>query len=128
MCRNSYFHIVNNDYTHWEVYTIAGSSNPTINSQGNRYLAPVNHFAKEVTRRVVIGSKIWRHWNWRSEGDLMLNGAYYTPIGRGAVANYARDMLLRSLVRLAKVLSRGTLLLRSSVRGKGKLLLRSSVT
>ncbi|KAL2540725.1 putative pectate lyase 8 [Abeliophyllum distichum] len=89
-CRHGYFHVVNNDYTHWEMYAIGGSANPTINSQGNRYLAPVNPFAKEVTKRVVTGDKIWRHWNWRSEGDLMLNGAYFTPSGRGAAANYAR--------------------------------------
>jgi hypothetical protein len=39
---------VNNDYTHWEMYAIGGSANPTINSQGNRYNAPANPFAKEV--------------------------------------------------------------------------------
>lgn len=47
-CRHGYFHVVNNDYTHWEMYAIGGSASPTINSQGNRYLAPVNPFAKEV--------------------------------------------------------------------------------
>ncbi|KAF4386975.1 hypothetical protein G4B88_024547, partial [Cannabis sativa] len=52
MPRHGYFHVVNNDYTHWEMYAIGGSANPTINSQGNRYLAPVNPFAKEVTKRV----------------------------------------------------------------------------
>lgn len=30
------------------MYAIGGSAEPTINSQGNRYLAPVNPFAKEV--------------------------------------------------------------------------------
>lgn len=30
------------------MYAIGGSADPTINSQGNRYLAPVNPFAKEV--------------------------------------------------------------------------------
>lgn len=40
--------MVNNDYTHWEMYAIGGSAAPTINSQGNRYLAPTNAFAKEV--------------------------------------------------------------------------------
>lgn len=40
--------MVNNDYTHWEMYAIGGSAEPTINSQGNRYLAPTNPFAKEV--------------------------------------------------------------------------------
>ncbi|KAL0370440.1 UNVERIFIED_CONTAM: putative pectate lyase 8 [Sesamum angustifolium] len=90
-CRHGYFHVVNNDYTSWEMYAIGGSANPTINSQGNRYLAPTNPFAKEVTKRVVNPSdSIWRHWNWRSEGDLMLNGAYFTPSGRGAGASYAR--------------------------------------
>ena len=30
------------------MYAIGGSASPTINSQGNRYLAPRNRFAKEV--------------------------------------------------------------------------------
>lgn len=47
-CRHGYFHVVNNDYTHWEMYAIGGSANPTINSQGNRFTAPANPFAKEV--------------------------------------------------------------------------------
>ncbi|XP_058088228.1 putative pectate lyase 14 isoform X2 [Magnolia sinica] len=47
-CRHGYFHVVNNDYTHWEMYAIGGSANPTINSQGNKYLAPMNRFAKEA--------------------------------------------------------------------------------
>ena len=48
-CRHGYFHVVNNDYTHWEMYTIGGSANPTINSQGNRFLAPDDRSAKEVS-------------------------------------------------------------------------------
>ncbi|XP_059660235.1 probable pectate lyase 8 [Cornus florida] len=89
-CRHGYFHVVNNDYTHWEMYAIGGSADPTINSQGNRYLAPVNPFAKEVTKRVELDNGGWKHWNWRSEGDMMLNGAYFTPSGAGAAASYAR--------------------------------------
>ncbi|XP_076934930.1 putative pectate lyase 8 [Bidens hawaiensis] len=88
-CRHGYFHVVNNDYTHWEMYAIGGSADPTINSQGNRYLAPVNPNAKEVTHRVITSGR-WRHWNWRSEGDLMLNGAFFTPSGTGTGASYAR--------------------------------------
>lgn len=53
-CRHGYFHVVNNDYTHWEMYAIGGSADPTINSQGNRYLAPANPFAKEVIIKVHI--------------------------------------------------------------------------
>ncbi|XP_009799817.1 putative pectate lyase 8 [Nicotiana tabacum] len=89
-CRHGYFHVVNNDYTHWEMYAIGGSADPTINSQGNRYLAPVNPFAKEVTKRVEPWEGSWKHWNWRSEGDLMLNGAYFTASGRAAPRSYAR--------------------------------------
>jgi len=47
-CRHGYLHEVNNDYTHWEMYAIGGSANPTINSQCNRFAAPANPFAKEV--------------------------------------------------------------------------------
>ncbi|KAJ6401587.1 hypothetical protein OIU84_016896 [Salix udensis] len=89
-CRHGYFHVVNNDYTHWEMYAIGGSADPTINSQGNRFLAPANAFAKEVTKRVGTAGGVWRRWNWRSEGDLLLNGAYFTVSGAGAAASYAR--------------------------------------
>ncbi|KAI3884923.1 hypothetical protein MKX03_037859 [Papaver bracteatum] len=89
-CRHGYFHVVNNDYTHWEMYAIGGSADPTINSQGNRFMAPGNPFAKEVTKRVEPDSGRWKHWNWRSEGDLLLNGAFFTPSGKGASGSYAR--------------------------------------
>ncbi|XP_074274676.1 putative pectate lyase 8 [Silene latifolia] len=89
-CRHGYFHVVNNDYTHWEMYAIGGSAEPTINSQGNRYLAPANTHAKEVTKRVDNNEGRWKHWNWRSSGDLLLNGAYFTASGSEAGASYAR--------------------------------------
>ncbi|KAF3328136.1 putative pectate lyase 8 [Carex littledalei] len=89
-CRHGYFHVVNNDYTHWEMYAIGGSAGPTINSQGNRYLAPSNPFAKEVTKRVDSDSSVWKRWNWRSEGDLFQNGAFFTPSGTGSSSSYAR--------------------------------------
>ena len=47
-CRRGYIHVVNNDFTRWEMYAIGGSGSPTINSQGNRYTAPSNRNAKEV--------------------------------------------------------------------------------
>lgn len=46
-CRFGYFHVVNNDYTHWKMYAIGGSSHPTIISQGNRFVAD-HPFAKQV--------------------------------------------------------------------------------
>ncbi|KAL1832355.1 hypothetical protein ACET3Z_002006 [Daucus carota] len=89
-CRHGYFHVVNNDYTHWEMYAIGGSANPTINSQGNRFLAPNNGYAKQVTKRVNTNADQWKGWNWRSEGDLFLNEAYFVPSGSRASASYAR--------------------------------------
>lgn len=54
-CRWGYIHVVNNDYTHWNMYAIGGSQHPTIISQGNRYVAPPeNPFAKEVCNRTYI--------------------------------------------------------------------------
>lgn len=82
-CRRGYFHIVNNDYTAWEMYAIGGSASPTINSQGNRYIAPANPNAKEVTKRVDTAEGQWNGWNWRTEGDMMVNGAFFVPSGEG---------------------------------------------
>ncbi|KAK9117401.1 hypothetical protein Sjap_016348 [Stephania japonica] len=90
MCRHGYFHVVNNDYTHWEMYAIGGSAAPTINSQGNRFLAPNNDNSKEVTKHEDAPMSEWKNWNWRSEGDLLLNGAFFTPSGAGASSSYAR--------------------------------------
>ena len=82
---------MNNDYTHWEMYAIGGSASPTINSQGNRFLAPDERFKKEVTKHEDAPESEWRHWNWRSDGDLMLNGAYFRQSGAGASSSsYAR--------------------------------------
>ncbi|MBA0776204.1 hypothetical protein Gotri_011229 [Gossypium trilobum] len=48
-CRFGFIHVVNNDYNHWFLYAIGGTSNPTIISQGNRYSAPGTFGAKDVT-------------------------------------------------------------------------------
>lgn len=113
--------MVNNDYTHWEMYAIGGSAAPTINSQGNRFAAPDARFSKEVwliisslnlsvlailylvqdltqftctfmqvTKHEDAPQSEWKNWNWRSEGDLMLNGAFFTPSGAGASSSYAK--------------------------------------
>lgn len=82
---------MNNDYTHWEMYAIGGSADPTINSQGNRFLAPNDRFNKEVTKHEDAPQSEWKSWNWRSEGDLMLNGAFFTMSGSaGASSSYAK--------------------------------------
>lgn len=47
-CRWGFFHVVNNDYTHWQLYAIGGSMHPTIISQGNKFIAPNNIYLKQV--------------------------------------------------------------------------------
>lgn len=79
-CRFGYFHVVNNDYTHWKMYAVGGSSHPTIISQGNRYIAD-HPFAKQVTKREKAPESEWMKWTWVSEGDLFLRGAYFVESG-----------------------------------------------
>ncbi|XP_011018802.1 PREDICTED: probable pectate lyase 12 [Populus euphratica] len=89
-CRRGYIHVVNNDFTQWEMYAIGGSGNPTINSQGNRYTAPSNRNAKEVTKRVDTAEDDWRGWNWRSEGDILVNGAFFVASGAELEVKYEK--------------------------------------
>lgn len=32
----------------------------------------------------------WTDWNWRTDGDLMVNGAFFVPSGAGLSAQYAK--------------------------------------
>lgn len=120
-CRWGFFHIVNNDYTHWLMYAIGGSKGATIISQGNRFIAPpdpnfkevniyptthtyhiklneanyimlsfiymtLTHFKNnnvtvQVTHRNDASPQEWKNWTWRSEGDVMMNGAFMIQSG-----------------------------------------------
>ncbi|KAL7115117.1 hypothetical protein ACP275_04G164600 [Erythranthe tilingii] len=79
--RWGFVHIVNNDYTRWEMYAIGGSQHPTILSQGNNFVAPQDRFAKEVTKRDYAPESVWKNWVWKSEGDVMKNGAFFKQSG-----------------------------------------------
>ncbi|KAL3819378.1 hypothetical protein ACJIZ3_005283 [Penstemon smallii] len=79
--RWGFVHIVNNFYTRWLMYAIGGSKNPTILSQGNEFIAPDNAFAKEVTKRDYAPESEWINWVWKSEGDLLRNGAFFRQSG-----------------------------------------------
>ena len=89
-CRARYgnVHVLNNDYTSgWGLYAIGGSEDPTILSQGNYFTAGKT---KEVTKRINDGGPTvggWQKWNWGSDGDIFLNGAFFT--GSGAKASSA---------------------------------------
>ena len=40
----------------------------------------------QVTRRLDAKEKEWEKWNWRTDGDLMVNGAFFVPSGNGVSA------------------------------------------
>ncbi|KAJ7956349.1 Pectate lyase [Quillaja saponaria] len=93
--RWGFVHIVNNDYTHWLNYAIGGSEHPTILSQGNRFIAPESARCKEVTKRDYEPESVWKDWNWRSENDLMMNGAFFVESGK-PVTNLAKADIVKA--------------------------------
>nr|GMC77303.1 probable pectate lyase 5 isoform X1 [Ipomoea batatas] len=44
----------------------------------------------QVTKRVDTNEGEWSDWNWRTEGDMMINGAYFVPSGNGLSNEYAK--------------------------------------
>lgn len=36
------------------------------------------------------GEGEWKNWNWRSEGDIMVNGAFFVASGEGAEFRYEK--------------------------------------
>ena len=42
-----------------------------------------------MTKRVETDDREWSGWNWRTEGDVMVNGAFFVPSGAGMSAQYA---------------------------------------
>lgn len=44
----------------------------------------------QVTKHEDAPESEWQNWNWRSEGDMMVNGAFFTATGAGASSSYAR--------------------------------------
>lgn len=96
--RWGFAHVVNNDYTHWQMYAIGGADGATIISQGNKFRAPGDKNAKEVAHRNQYGQgapeSVWRSWTWRSEGDLLINGATFTQSGDPNWRNWCKGMPL----------------------------------
>ncbi|KAH1076037.1 hypothetical protein AAZX31_19G019100 [Glycine max] len=94
-CRWGFVHVLNNDYTHWMMYAIGGSSGPTILSQGNRFIAPNNNAAKLITHRDYAEPQVWKNWQWQSEMDLFINGAQFIPSGSPIKTTYKKGLLMK---------------------------------
>ncbi len=82
-CRLGHFHVVNNEYTSgWGIYTIGGSEDPTILSEGNHFYPAAG--TKQVTKRISDSGSNYRSlnsWNWKSVGDVFLRGSYFLQSG-----------------------------------------------
>lgn len=91
--RYGWIHVVNNHYTHWQMYAIGGSTHPTIVSQGNRFIAPSNPDAKEVTKREYTDESVWRNWQWTTEKDEMVNGAVFVPSGKPLSPDQTKNLV-----------------------------------
>ncbi|KAL3519437.1 hypothetical protein ACH5RR_017586 [Cinchona calisaya] len=79
--RYGYAHVANNFYDQWLMYAIGGSSNPTIFSEGNYFIASNNPYTKEVTKRDV-NLEEWTKWTWRTSNDVFRNGAFFVQSGK----------------------------------------------
>lgn len=44
----------------------------------------------QVTKRVDTAEGQWSGWNWRTEGDMMVNGAFFVPSGEGMEEIYEK--------------------------------------
>ncbi|KAI8028799.1 putative pectate lyase P59 [Camellia lanceoleosa] len=105
--RSGFVHIINNDYTHWNMYAIGGSHHATLISQGNRFIAPPRPEFKQVTHRDAPESE-WKKWTWRSDQDLFLNGAFFVQSGdtNGAKRIRGLDVVQAKPGRAVKSLTR----------------------
>ncbi|KAK6922062.1 Pectate lyase, N-terminal, partial [Dillenia turbinata] len=63
------------------VHITKGAGKPTIISHGNRFVAPQNDAAREVTKREYAQESEWKNWQWTSENDEMKNGAFFVQSG-----------------------------------------------
>lgn len=44
----------------------------------------------QVTKRVNTDENVWSEWNWRTEGDVLVNGAFFVPSGASRSVQYAK--------------------------------------
>ncbi|KAG8380065.1 hypothetical protein BUALT_Bualt07G0154700 [Buddleja alternifolia] len=87
--RFGYAHVVNNLYLGWGQYAIGGSSNPSIKSQANLFIAPEGG-NKEITWDSNMNA------NFRSVHDLFENGASFRQSSDEGIAtrpNYRPDQM-----------------------------------
>ena len=43
-----------------------------------------------MTRRLDAAETEWTAWNWRTDGDILVNGAFFVPSGAGLSTQYGK--------------------------------------
>eukprot|EP00897_Mesotaenium_endlicherianum_P002529 jgi/Mesen1/2303/ME000155S01391 len=82
--RRGHVHVLNNYYpVGWGIYAIGGSSDVTIRSEGNFFVAPEDPTKKSLTK-LIEGS-----WSVVSVDDHLENGAVFPTTGTGFSPDYA---------------------------------------
>jgi len=90
--RWGYAHVVNNLYQGWKQYAIGGSSNPTIKSEANYFIAPTQT-SKKVTSKV---NGLGQFWNFKSVGDYFENGAMFKSTGERVKPKYTAEQAFQA--------------------------------
>ncbi|KAG6420851.1 hypothetical protein SASPL_117393 [Salvia splendens] len=89
MPRHGYFHVVNNVYTGWEMYAMLIRRSIAKAMSSSQQMMIIGRM--QVTKREIAAEdEEWKSWNWRSDGDLLLNGARFIASGNATAATYAK--------------------------------------
>ncbi|KAE8713888.1 putative pectate lyase 13 [Hibiscus syriacus] len=83
--------VSNSYFSHHNEVMLLGHDDRYLADSGMQVTIAFNHFGEAlVTKRVDTDEREWAGWNWRTDGDLMVNGAYFVPSGAGVSAQYAK--------------------------------------
>lgn len=52
-----------------------------------------NVLSMKITKREYSPESVWRSWSWRSEKDLMMNGAYFVKSGSPILKVNRKDVM-----------------------------------
>lgn len=51
----------------------------------------------KVTKRDYAAQDVWQNWRWRSQGDLMMNGAFFVQSGAPLITHgFSKKQLIKS--------------------------------
>ncbi|KAK8710262.1 hypothetical protein V6N13_145596 [Hibiscus sabdariffa] len=86
--------ISNNYMTHHDKVMLLGHNDAYTQDKNMQVTVAFNHFGEGLVQRMPKSDapeNEWRSWNWRSEGDMMLNGAFFRQTGHaGLSSTFAR--------------------------------------